>query len=172
MPVTALRVADLRKLSKLMSDAMRLQVGPMALVERPEEQVLKQEAMRQAVAATVAGRPKVARHALSLMLRFEEMVVIPLGADAPEGTLTVGRAADCDVQTAHPSTSSIHARIRWDAWKRTAWISDLGSTNGSFVNGTAITAETPLAEGDVISLGEAAFLFVSFETLQALLKID
>ncbi len=170
--VTVLKVSDLRKLARLASEAMRAEVGPMALVQRPAEQLLQRAAMKQAVAVTVpVGRPKVASHALSLLLDFADMLVIPLGAVAAEGTLTLGRAPECDVQVADPSTSSRHALVRWDAWKRAAWIADLGSTNGTFVNGVRLTGgEAALAEGDTLSLGDAAFFFVHVETLHALLR--
>ena len=69
------------------------------------------------------------------------------------------------------SVSGHHARIRFDGWKRAAWLEDLGSTNGTLVNGAPVKAEVQLAEGNVVSLGdETAFLFMRTETLYALVR--
>ncbi len=51
------------------------------------------------------------------------------------------------------------------------WLSDLGSTNGTMVNGTAVLHEVELQEANVVTLGdESAFLFMRTETLYALVK--
>ena len=169
--VNMLKVSDLRKLAVVAPEAMQLEVGPMALVQRPPEQLLKRAALAQAAAVTVPASPKLASHALSLMLGFGEMVVIPIGAASSAGVWKVGRGDDCEVKVQDPSTSLHHAQLRWDAWKRTAWICDLGSTNGTFLNGARLGSdEAQLTEGDTLSLGNAAFLFVQVETLHAMLR--
>jgi hypothetical protein len=38
-----------------------------------------------------------------------------------------------------------------------AWLTDLGSRNGTFLNGEPVTASVRLADGDMIQMGEAEF---------------
>ncbi|MDQ1250020.1 MAG: transport system ATP-binding/permease protein [Actinomycetota bacterium] len=70
----------------------------------------------------------------------------------PLGTrLCLGRASSNDVVLDDLLTSRHHAVI--GATNDQAWIVDLGSGNGTFVNETPITRRTPLTHGDVIALG-------------------
>lgn len=48
--------------------------------------------------------------------------------------------------------SAQHARIQ--ATSDGVWIEDLGSTNGTFVNGSRVTAKRLLQPGDVVRIGE------------------
>lgn len=65
-------------------------------------------------------------------------------------TLTVGRAAGCDVHLDEELTSRQHARITWEA--DSPVIEDLGSTNGTFVNGERVQRRR-LVLGDRILIG-------------------
>ncbi|HEX8170512.1 MAG TPA: FHA domain-containing protein [Thermoanaerobaculia bacterium] len=70
---------------------------------------------------------------------------------------TIGRAADNSIAIADGSVSSNHARItRTDDG---FFLEDLGSRNGSFVNGDKITAKRQLADGDLIRLGKIVLTF-------------
>ena len=66
--------------------------------------------------------------------------------------LVIGRAADNPVSIPDTSVSRKHALVRKtaDGWA----VSDLGSGNGTMLNGEAIADETPLSDGDVITLGD------------------
>lgn len=66
--------------------------------------------------------------------------------------LVIGRAADNPVSIPDTSVSRKHALVRKtaDGWA----VSDLGSGNGTMLNGEAIADETPLNDGDVITLGD------------------
>lgn len=78
--------------------------------------------------------------------------VIPL-----ESTLlTVGRGLNNDVILEDTRVSRNHAQIRYRA--RRFWITDLGSTNGTFVNGEQVE-EHALRDGDAISLGGLELTF-------------
>jgi len=168
---TLLKVADLRKLASFPLDALSLETGPMALVQKPAPEQLQAAEMRHAMARTIASKPKIATHALSLMLGFDDMLVVPIGSKASTGELVMGRALDADVHVADASSSGYHAKLRWDGWKREVWISDLGSTNGTFINGKPVSkVETQLKEGETLSLGDAAFMLVRAETLHAMLR--
>ncbi|HEY7795271.1 MAG TPA: DHA2 family efflux MFS transporter permease subunit [Gaiellaceae bacterium] len=73
---------------------------------------------------------------------------------AVETELTLGREGT-DVVLEDAEVSRRHALLR-----RTAdglELSDLGSVNGTYVNGQRIHEPTPLAEGDVVTLGRSAF---------------
>jgi hypothetical protein len=172
--VTLKTVEELRRMTAFPSDALLQQVGPLALIQRGKAAsagstpVPFHEVMSRTVEIEA---PPVARQALSLVLKVQDGLVVPLGAEGPDGEVVFGRADDVDVRLDDPSVSGHHAVVRFDAWKRSAWVRDLGSTNGTLVNGVPIESETPLAEGNVLTLGdESAFLFVRTETLYALLK--
>ena len=69
------------------------------------------------------------------------------------GAATVGRAPDSTVVlSGDQHASSRHALV--EPLGDALWIGDLGSTNGTYVNGQAITGRTPLREGDVIRIGD------------------
>ncbi len=87
----------------------------------------------------------------------ERLVVV--GPEAMEGQefplpgeATVGRAAGCAVLlTGDSFVSQIHARVfRSDG---DIWVEDLGSTNGTFVNGRKVGAAVAVRPGDTIQFG-------------------
>ncbi len=70
--------------------------------------------------------------------------------------LTVGRGLDNDVVIEDARVSRHHAQLRYKT--RRFWVTDLGSTNGTFVNGERIS-ESVLRNDDVISLGGVELRF-------------
>jgi hypothetical protein len=74
----------------------------------------------------------------------------------PNQMVTLGRAPDNDVVVADPATSGRHGRIEVRAGA--FWISDLGSTNGTLVNGEPVI-EKQLADGDLIAIGQNTIRF-------------
>ncbi|MFK7991280.1 MAG: ATP-binding protein [Sandaracinaceae bacterium] len=82
--------------------------------------------------------------------------------------IVVGRSEDCDVQIDDGKVSRRHAVISQGAGNR--WtIEDLGSRNGTIVNGRAVSTEN-LALGDRIQLsGETLLLFTRQDPLEDLL---
>lgn len=78
---------------------------------------------------------------------------------AGDGALRLGRSPDNDVILRDPATSGHHARLerRGDQF----WLVDLGSTNGTLVNGEPIQ-EKELNHGDRVTIGQNA---VSFSVL-------
>jgi pSer/pThr/pTyr-binding forkhead associated (FHA) protein len=71
--------------------------------------------------------------------------------------IVIGRDATADIQISDTTVSREHAALvkRGTAW----WVVDLGSTNGTAVNGVA-AAEHPLSAGDLITFGEAEVEFL------------
>jgi pSer/pThr/pTyr-binding forkhead associated (FHA) protein len=69
----------------------------------------------------------------------------------------IGRGDYNDVVIADPSVSTMHAKLqRRDA----IWIlTDLGSTNGTFVEGERLTGEAPLSPGTTLKFGDVSALF-------------
>lgn len=65
---------------------------------------------------------------------------------------TLGRSRDADIFIPDQWLSRMHAEIRLDGGGLT--IADLGSKNGTLVNGTRIQGATPLRRGDQIKLGD------------------
>ena len=66
--------------------------------------------------------------------------------------LTVGRAGGCAVSLPEDTfASSIHARVFRDG--RQVLVEDLGSTNGTFLNGTKIGGPVALGRGDRLKIG-------------------
>jgi hypothetical protein len=68
----------------------------------------------------------------------------------------VGRAGDCDVRLMHDDVSRRHALIWREAGS--AWIADLGSSNGTFVNGMRLTEPVQVGEGDRVVVGSSGFV--------------
>ena len=70
-----------------------------------------------------------------------------------EGEATLGRGGGCTVPLAFDTfISQVHARaIDRDG---TLWIEDLGSRNGTFVNGEQVHEPTQVAKGTRVQVGE------------------
>lgn len=66
--------------------------------------------------------------------------------------LLVGRDPACAVSVIDPEVSRKHARLVWQGEDFT--LEDLGSTNGTFVNGKRINTPHLLQVGDTIAFGE------------------
>jgi hypothetical protein len=74
----------------------------------------------------------------------------------PNQMVSVGRAPDNDIVVGDPATSGRHGRIEVRAGA--FWISDLGSTNGTAVNGEPVI-EKQLTHGDLIAIGQNTIRF-------------
>jgi ABC transport system ATP-binding/permease protein len=70
--------------------------------------------------------------------------------------VTIGRATGNDIRIEHPTVSARHAEIR--KLPKGFELADLGSSNGTFVNGQRITRQV-LQPGNRVSLGAAQFIF-------------
>ena len=71
-------------------------------------------------------------------------------------TVALGRAKDCDIVVADLNVSRRHAEVRLENGEH--WLVDLGSTNGTSVNGTRVS-RAKLENGDRIELGSTGFVF-------------
>jgi pSer/pThr/pTyr-binding forkhead associated (FHA) protein len=64
---------------------------------------------------------------------------------------TVGRGQGCQVQLNDSMVSQLHARLFRS--ERDLYIEDLGSTNGTFLNGKKVSAPAHLKKGDRVRVG-------------------
>ncbi|MEN8234047.1 MAG: FHA domain-containing protein [Actinomycetota bacterium] len=65
---------------------------------------------------------------------------------------TIGRSSDADVVIDDPYASEFHARV--ESHDGATLVHDLGSTNGTYVNGRRINVPTPAGRGDTVQIGK------------------
>jgi pSer/pThr/pTyr-binding forkhead associated (FHA) protein len=73
-----------------------------------------------------------------------------------QGGNVVGRGQEADFRLPDTGVSRRHLEITWDG--QSAMLADLGSTNGTTVNGTPVQT-WQLAEGDVVRIGHSSLVF-------------
>ncbi len=89
-------------------------------------------------------------------LRFLHGDSIEETIEIPPGEVVIGRDIDCHLQRESPFISRHHCVLLLDEY--TLRIRDLGSKNGTFVNGRRIGGgETIVIDGDLVAVGEITF---------------
>src|SRR5215472_1602506 len=76
----------------------------------------------------------------------------------PDKQILIGRSSDLDMVLVEDMVSRKHARIAMQADQ--IWIEDLGSTNGTFVNGEKIK-RARLKEGDRVLIGTSILKLIA-----------
>ena len=71
--------------------------------------------------------------------------------------MTLGRGPDSDLVLTNPRVSRRHAQLTWDGQR--FLLQDLGSKNGTRINGAAIAAPSPLSDGDSLELADSRLQF-------------
>ena len=79
--------------------------------------------------------------------------------------LTIGRDATNDITINDAEISRRHARLTFQGGKYV--LEDLGSTNGTFVNGHRLAGPRVLKSGEVVSFGEQIILVFEVTTVDA-----
>ena len=110
-----------------------------------------------------AGRPVTppdanARVAGAAGPRFATVTVSGIDHDVVLGgdRVVIGRLASCDIRLQDRNVSREHAAF---VASQGGWaISDLGSTNGTLLNGVAVK-ETPLKDGDIVTVGVTELVY-------------
>ena len=113
--------------------------------------------VREDTAATIVPNPP--RRPVLTSLRGELLATpIPLERDM----VTIGRALDADIRLNDSKASRLHAKICTESVEgsdvRRFLLKDLGSTNGTLVNGQSVK-EKLLNDGDKILIGDHLFRF-------------
>ncbi len=102
------------------------------------------------VAEPLEERARARQQNALLMIDGKRMVVGPAG-------VTIGRSRQCDVVLNDPNISRQHAEIRP---RGGSWVlTDLGSTNGSCINGRRIDHPEVVKPGDEIEVGTSVIRF-------------
>ncbi len=82
---------------------------------------------------------------------------IPLGLQ----TFTIGRGSDQDIRIIDHTVSRNHAEIRHEG--ESFFVRDVGSVNGTLLNGKPLEGEVELKSGDIIGIGKHSLVFVAAE---------
>jgi len=84
----------------------------------------------------------------------------PLGRKFPlmPPVIRIGRGERADLSIDDKSVSHLHSEFRFK--DKEIYISDLKSTNGTYVNDEKITTTTKLKEGDLVRIGTTIFKFL------------
>jgi hypothetical protein len=107
---------------------------------------------RRALMRTVAWWSTLDR---DVRVAWQRPHVPVLALPATDGHVTLGRSRDCECVLAEPSVSRRHAELRRDGAR---WLlRDLGSRNGTRVNGVRLLDEAEVSPGDRVSFGDARF---------------
>ena len=93
-------------------------------------------------------------------LVVEESPVLGKGDEfsVDSAPLTVGRSGQNDVAVDGDEFASAR-HVRFEPRRDGVWVQDLGSTNGTYVNGVRIDGARRLAPGDVVRVGETDLRF-------------
>jgi DNA-binding winged helix-turn-helix (wHTH) protein len=75
------------------------------------------------------------------------------------GENVIGRDPRCDIWLDHSGVSRRHAQIHVAKGEARPMLTDLESTNGTFLKGKKVESPAPLADGDVIKVGSVNVKF-------------
>ena len=75
------------------------------------------------------------------------------GFELNSAQLTIGRGTQNDIPIATDEYASAR-HARFEPRQDGVWVQDLGSTNGTFLNGTRLDRPRRLAQGDIVRVGE------------------
>ncbi len=92
----------------------------------------------------------------------------------PGKPVTAGRDNSCDICLSHVSVSKRHASFLFDG--RGCVVSDMGSTNGTFVNGRSLRGQMQLREKDVVYIADSKLIYfnggISYFTRRSGIRLE
>jgi pSer/pThr/pTyr-binding forkhead associated (FHA) protein len=104
----------------------------------------------------------------SFLLRSGELKGVRLPIKVP--VVNIGRGDYNDVVIADASVSTMHAKLQR---RESIWmLTDLGSTNGTFVDGERLTGEAPLSPGTTVKFGDVTALFEPLDHAVPARRVD
>lgn len=145
----ALRIAFIAVLYLFLIQVARLMLREIRVVAAPRP-----------ISPSSVGTPRMPADERGLIVLDPGDAAIDIGAYVPiAGEILIGRGPQCDLRLDDPFVSSEHAQIivRSDG---TVYV-DLGSTNGSQVNGERAVAPVTLFDGDVVQLGSVRLRYAA-----------
>ena len=83
------------------------------------------------------------------------VLTLPAGS---QPRFTIGREPQCDMTLADETVSRWHASLERAAADGGWLLADLGSTNGTRLNGWRVTSPIPVRPGDMVSFGAATYV--------------
>jgi pSer/pThr/pTyr-binding forkhead associated (FHA) protein len=94
------------------------------------------------------------------------LLAMSVGPDIPldRDVVTVGRHPECDIRLGSLRVSRRHCIITTD--RGDVVVQDLGSTNGTWINGRRVAA-AQIRPGDEVSIADARYLMAKAPTLRA-----
>ncbi len=104
-------------------------------------------------AAAGPAQPPVAAEPVAHLVLLDGAAGVPVGSVFPlAANSTLGRVAPNTVVLPDPAVSARHSRLayRQGEW----WLEDLGSANGTYLNGAPVEKPTPVRDGDEIELAQ------------------
>jgi Inner membrane component of T3SS, cytoplasmic domain/Domain of unknown function (DUF1707) len=133
----------------------RATLAGLARARRSAARELSEAGRSMARDVAEARRAAARRRAARAMRRARRprQLVLPAAGER----YTIGRDLGCDLVLPDRTVSRVHAglRRRWDG----GWLlDDIGSKNGTRVNGWRVTAPVPVRPGDLISIGSTNFV--------------
>ena len=113
------------------------------LPHQPGAQELEQPVPPQKKTKRTRGAPRV--------LTITQGGQAGQSAELADGVILIGRGADAQLNLDDDYVSTRHARVV--SGENGIYVEDLGSTNGSYVNGQRITAPTTVTLSDTVRIG-------------------
>ena len=154
LTVTLLRFGFLALLWVMILAVVLTQGRDLSVDRRRRRSSARSGQQRRGAAPAPAAAGPAPRHLPSTLVVLQG----PTGGRAHQlGSVpvTMGRSSECDIPLEDDYASGRHARLfpqgtRW-------FLEDLGSTNGTFVDGKRITSATPLRIGQPVRIGTTTF---------------
>jgi hypothetical protein len=121
----------------------------------PQESMILAPA--QAAAAGLIAQPP-ARELGRLVVLASPALEVGEAYSLDTHPLTVGRGTNNDVALPNDEYASTR-HVRFEPRRDGVYVEDIGSTNGTFVNGIRLTRDRRLTPGDVVRVGETDLRF-------------
>jgi pSer/pThr/pTyr-binding forkhead associated (FHA) protein len=163
VPLLAAKALLLLLLFAFIYAVVRRGIGDLRKI--PDDEPSEPGRPRDARGGSPRGSPKGAYAPGAGMSGGSELVVEDSEIFAPEtrfqvgnGATSIGRSSSSDIRLGSDDyASGRHARLTRHGGL--LYLEDMGSTNGTFVNGRKTVGATPLRDGDSVRIGSTTFRF-------------